>query len=60
MCTEGTLSPEPAPLSPDTKRRLAELSDDLTLRYAFLGVYFSLGKLLFSMIFLINPPLPGH
>ena len=27
----GTLSPVPAPLSPDTKRRLAELSDDLTM-----------------------------
>ena len=28
----GTLSPVPAPLSPDTKRRLAELSEDLTMR----------------------------
>jgi len=27
----GTLSPVPAPLSPDTKRRLAELSDDISM-----------------------------
>jgi hypothetical protein len=28
----GTLSPVPAPLSPETKKRLAELSEDYTLR----------------------------
>ncbi len=28
----GTLSPVPAPLSPETKERLAELSEDYTIK----------------------------
>jgi hypothetical protein len=28
----GTLSPVPAPLSPETKKRLAELSEDYTIK----------------------------